>query len=240
MLRSEPNSMVEGPDRGPDFSGCGSCPARAISFCGSVHAGLLMRHRRDLDLRHRQRITFDTSNALFNVVSGFVKLTRTMADGRTQILGFRGAGEFLLVRDEQPAMLELEAIGPARLCRFFWPQLKRLLLDHPAALAQLLSKIQDQLEMSHDHTFLLGRKTAQEKVASFILQYGAARAGRAPRRPGGKLRVTRTEMADYLGLTIETVSRVLARLAREDIVAFGRAYSIHVLDAERLRLAAGT
>jgi CRP-like cAMP-binding protein len=47
-------------------------------------------------------------------------------------------------------------------------------------------------------------------------------------------------MADYLGLTIETVSRVLARLAREDIVAFGRAYSIHVLDAERLRLAAGT
>ena len=237
MVHAEADAKMEG--RIPGLSVCETCAARAISFCSGIETVLLSRHQRDLHLRHRQSISCggDAPATLFNVVSGFVKLTRTLADGRAQILGFRGPGEVFLMRER--AVVELEAIGPARLCRFTWPQLERLLQDHPVAQAQFLKKTQEQLEISHDHMFLLGRKTAREKVASFLLRYGAVRTRRSGGRTTGRLRVTRLEMADFLGLTVETVSRVLARLAQEGILALGQAHSIQVMDPDRLRRTAG-
>lgn len=224
---------------GPEPADCLSCPARAISFCNGIQAALLADNRGDVVLADGQAIICDAPATLFNIVSGSVKLVRAMADGRTQILGFRGAGDFLLMREDARGFLALEAIGPARLCRFSWSGLQQLLRDHPDVQAQFLLKMQRQFEETQDHMFLLGRKTARERVASFVLQHGVASNGRSPGRPRERLRVTRMEMADFLGLTVETVSRVLARLSREGIISLGRTHSIHVMDWERLRLTAG-
>jgi CRP-like cAMP-binding protein len=86
----------------------------------------------------------------------------------------------------------------------------------------------------------VGRKNAREKVASFLLRYGTMRRGpQGQSPPVAQLLLTRAELADFLGLTTETVSRVLGRLAREGLIALGRAQAIYVLDRERLKLATG-
>ena len=100
-----------------------------------------------------------------------------------------------------------EAIEPVRLCRFSRPKLRALLDDFPVMERRLLEKAGDQLVAAQEQMLLLGRKTAREKVASFLA--GRRRRSEARDASGEELDLpmTRADMADYLGLTVETVSR---------------------------------
>ena len=223
-------------------SDCVDCPVQSISFCRESDISRLGFRRLQLVLKDRETISCarESSAELLNFVSGLVKLVGTLPDGRTQILGFRGPGDFLIIGEDGKQAISVEAVGTARLCRFSWPHLKQLLQEQPQALALLLGKSQEQLEELQEHLLVLGRKSAREKVASFLVRYGLTRRGAQGQcPPRAQLLLTRAELADFLGLTTETVSRVLKQFTDEGLVALGRAQAIYVLDWEQLRSQTG-
>lgn len=238
MARAEVSTLAAKDN--PHLADCAKCPVREASFCSESDLSRLLPLRRQTVLKDRDTITCTRGAAaeLFNLVSGLVKLVGTLPDGRTQILGFRGPGDFLIVGEAGRSAMSVEAVGPVRLCRFSWPQLQRLLQDQPDALTLLFSKSQEQLEGVQEHLLVLGRKNAREKVASFLVRYGMSRP-QARCLPGAQLLLTRAEVADFLGLTTETVSRTLSQMVRDGLIALGRAQAIYVLDWQQLRAATG-
>ena len=165
---------------------------------------------------------------LYRVVSGVVKVYRTLADGRCQITGFLFAGDFLGFAPEDTYVYGADAIGPVTLSRFARTKVEQLVEVSPLVARLLLRRACSELIAAQDQMLLLGRKTARERVASFLLLM-ARRAG----SDTITLPMTRAEMADYLGLTIETVSRTLTQLADDGAITVKRA-EIHVLDGADL------
>lgn len=149
----------------------------------------------------------------FNVTSGTAKLFTLLADGRQQITGFATIGHFLGLAVSQTYAFSAQAIEPVTLCRFSRPKLQRLMVDFPQLEHRLLEAACNELASAQTQMLLLGRKTARERVATFLVS--ALREGPPGAEDQIRLPMTRGEIADYLGLTIETVSRTLSRFKAE-------------------------
>jgi CRP/FNR family nitrogen fixation transcriptional regulator len=158
----------------------------------------------------------DDATWCYLVVSGCVRTVRLMEDGRRQVGEFLFAGDLFGWDTLDTHDFGAEAVSPVTLRRFARRDLDRLAdQDHDTArsLRQLSSR---RLRAGRDHMVLLGRKTAAERIASFLLQM----ADRTPRNMGAiELPMSRLDMGDYLGLTIETVCRRLTRLRQEGTIA---------------------
>jgi CRP/FNR family transcriptional regulator, anaerobic regulatory protein len=155
----------------------------------------------------------------FRVLSGAVRLVKGMADGRRQVVEFLVAGEcFGLIGAAQYAY-SVEAIVASKLARYPCAKLDAAARANPALAGRLLELARTDLERAHAQMLLLGRKTAEEKIASFLLALARRQGdGAAPVRIL-KLPMSRQDMADYLGLTIETVSRTVTRLRQDGLIA---------------------
>jgi CRP/FNR family transcriptional regulator len=216
-------------------NGCTDCPARKKSFCAGVSdANIkdLARARQRLWFGRRQTIISqgDPATSFLNITRGVVKVYRSSADGRTQIIGFRGPGQFVAISGGTRHSVSAEALTNVEVCRFSGPRLSGLLRAHSNLLRNLLELSYRQMADAENQIVLLGRKSAEEKVASFLLNCGGD-----PRRGDClDLPMRRSELADYLGLTTETVSRVLARLVRAKILAIGRSRKIYFVDPNAL------
>lgn len=224
---------------------CAACAVRADNFCSAIPLRSLdsLVHSRQAErFDRRQTIASEGSRALsfFSIVTGVVKLCRSLPDGRTQIIGFRFPGETFGISDAETYTATAEALTAVEVCRFPRARLKRLMQAHPPVQTKLLEMNYRHLEDSEDQIFLLGRKTAREKVASFLLGYGH-RFDRGMCDGGRRINlpITRAEIADFLGLTTETVSRVLASLVREKVITVGLSHSIHLLDTHSLQRISG-
>lgn len=224
---------------------CGTCSIRAINFCSAVpdhDLGVLARHRHQVQFRRRETIVREGEQAIsfFNITAGIVKLSRSSSDGRTQIVGFRFPGEIFAIAGASRYDATAEAITEVDTCRYSHADLKRLTRYFPQLQEKLLQMSYRQQVASDDHIFLLGRKTAREKIATFLLRYSRETC----QSNGNKSRhinlpMTRTEVADFLGLTTETVSRVLASLARENIITVGVSRSVSLIDIDSLARISG-
>lgn len=175
-----------------------------------------------------------------NIVSGAVKLSKTLADGRQQIVGLQFPPDFLGRAYRNRSPLYAEAASDVELCIFPRADFERLLEERPQLENRLFQNTLDELDAAREWMLLLGRKTAMEKVASFLAliarrnQPAACAHMAAPPLLTISLPLTRAEIADYLGLTIETVSRQLGRLRADDVLEAGANRSITVLDPDRL------
>jgi CRP-like cAMP-binding protein len=180
----------------------------------------------------------DLANSLFQVDDGTVMLYQLLPDGRRQVVEFLQAGDVFgfsaaAVRDCSAETLV------ATCCTAF---------ERSAVVTQSLSAaVFSQLGRLHEHVMLLGRKSAAERIASFLMRCIPGRGrGRCPGPPEGDdcarvpLAMTRLEIADFLGLTIETVSRVLTRLKRRGILSIKRLDEVGVSDVCRLCRLSGT
>jgi CRP/FNR family transcriptional regulator len=174
----------------------------------------------------------EAAGHLFRVASGVVKVYRTLPDGRCQITGFLFAGDFLGLAPEHAYIYGADAVGDVTLERFARAKVEQLIEASPRVARLLLRSACSELIAAQDQMLLLGRKTARERVASF-LRLMARREG----RDALTLPMTRAEMADYLGLTVETVSRVLSQLADDGAIRVRRA-AIRILDPAALADAA--
>ena len=224
---------------------CTACAIRSQSFCGTIPArghDALARSRRLVRFDRRRIIVSEgePATSFFNIVSGVVKLCRSLPDGRTQIIGFRFPGEFFAISDAETYATTAESLTAVEACQFPRARLKRLMQTFPQVQTRLLDMSYRYLAASEDQIFLLGRKTAKEKVASFLLSYSARfcaeQAGTGHRLD---LPMTRTEIADFLGLTTETVSRILTGLVREKAIAVGLSHSVRLLNTGLLRHLSG-
>ena len=163
----------------------------------------------------------DQRTHAFRVLAGGLRLYKALPDGRRQVVDFRVPGECFGLLGGDHYAYSVEAIGASALARYSRVHLDAGLRSNPELALRLLEAATIDLEQARAHMLLLGRQSADEKVASFLLRLahrvGAGTGGAV----GFRLPMTRQDMADYLGLTIETVSRTLTRLRREGLIGFG-------------------
>ena len=218
---------------------CVGCSARQLSVCAGVSdcdMNELVASITTAQFSARETLAAegDPASAYFNIVEGAVKIFKLLPDGRQQIVGFLFAGDFvgLAVRDHYA--YTVEAITPTRTCRFERRRLEKLMARFPAMEQRLRDLASDELAVAQEQMLSLGRKTAAERLAAFLLQLSrrAQRLG----LPGNPvmLPMSRADIADYLGLTIETVSRVFTRLKTAGIIRLGAGHSVELLDSAKL------
>lgn len=159
-----------------------------------------------------------------NLIEGVVKLSKSMADGREQIVGLMFPGDFLgrPYAREQP--FNVEAVTDVRLCRFPQRAFEDLAHNFEGLSERLFNDTLDELDRARDWLLLLGRKNAQEKLATFLhllgrrsQEFGCAHTNQ-PQVIAFDLPLSRAQIAAYLGLTIETVSRQLSKLRRAGVI----------------------
>ena len=171
-----------------------------------------------------------------NIVSGVVKLSKVLSDGRQQIVGLQFPPDFLGRAYRNSSPFYAEAATDVELCVFPKRRFERLMAAQPGLENRLFQNTLDELDAARDWMMLLGRKTAAEKVASFLAIIARRNAPAAcAHAPASDelliaLPLTRAEIADYLGLTIETVSRQLGKLRAEGVVDVGANRMIAVRD----------
>ncbi len=165
------------------------------------------------------------------VASGTVKLTKALPDGRRQIVAFKSAGDILtLHRGGIPWPVTIQAICECSLLRIQWAALDDLARQVPAIDRALLDLANDQVASLQRHLLTLGRKTIEEKVATFLLEVCRPATGQSTPGREFHLPMRRRDIADYLGLTTESVCREINRLKRDGIISLARPSRIIVLD----------
>ncbi|AZO25491.1 MULTISPECIES: Crp/Fnr family transcriptional regulator [unclassified Mesorhizobium] len=200
---------------------CESCEARHGGLCGALEAGQLAELAR-ASSRHEvlAGTELPDDGTYSNVLSGVVKLTRNLSDGRQQIVGFHFAPDFLGRPFEAKRPIKAEALTKMTLCSFPRAIIDRMMGDTPEIGQRLLQHALNELDEARDWMTALGHKTASEKVASFLLMI--ARNIDPANHPAGStsfdLPLSRADIADFLGLTIETVSRELSRLRSDGVI----------------------
>jgi CRP-like cAMP-binding protein len=184
----------------------------------------------------------DASNAVFEIVEGGVMVFKLLPDGRRQIIEVLGVGDIFGLAPTSVSDVSVEALTPVRVAAFD----RRAVDADPALRDRLFNRLRSQICALHDHALLLGRKSAQERVSTFIMRLVAGRGGvdcLGPRRTGQPRRddstrvglaMTRQEIADYLGLTIETVSRAFSALRREGVIAYDKQDEVRIGNVCRL------
>ena len=181
----------------------------------------------------------DVGHDLLVMSEGIVKLWNALPDGRRQIVAFRAAGELVtLHRCHTPWAVNAQAVTDCKLFQIPREPLRRLANRYPAIDRALLDLASDEITSLQDRLLALGRKSSLEKVASFILQFRQSAA--APSGYGREIQLPfrRPEIAEYLALTTESVSREFSRLKRQRIIAMPRPSHIVVLNQPALELMA--
>ena len=225
---------------------CRSCEARHRGVCGaldSVQLVTLAKHtsRRTVEAGTQLLAESVDVESFSNVLSGVVKLTKTLADGRQQIVGLQFAPDFLGRPFKAESGLSAEAATRVSLCSFPRSTMDRLIRDTPALEHRVLQQTLNELDEARNWMLTLGRKTAAEKVASFLLLVATHMD---PEQVHGEapfafdLPLTRADIADYLGLTIETVSRQFTKMRKDGIISIESNRRITVSSVVKLRHAA--
>ncbi len=185
----------------------------------------------------------DRMDFVGSVVSGIATLTQTMEDGRTQMVGLLLPSDFVGRPGRNEAAYDVIATSDLVMCCFRKRPFEQMIEQTPRISQRLLEMTLDELDAAREWMLVLGRKTAREKIAS-LLAIVARRSALAERiGPHGRtvfdLPLTREAMADYLGLTLETVSRQISALKRDGVIELGSKRSVTVPDFTRLLAEAG-
>jgi CRP/FNR family transcriptional regulator len=228
----------------PTSAQCHGCGARHIGMCDALS---------DADMsvlaRVAQRVTVPAgkafieegsdANYFYDLSDGDVRVFKSLADGRRQVTGFMRTGHFLGLATRGKYVFSAEAMNDVELCRFDRKALHQVFLEFPALESKLLDVATHEMVVAQEQMLLLGRKTALERVASFLIAWAergdAYSLGHSPDVAFiMTLPMNRTDLADYLGLTIESVSRAFSRLKQDGLVAFTHSHEITVRNVQRM------
>jgi CRP/FNR family transcriptional regulator, anaerobic regulatory protein len=177
----------------------------------------------------------DEATSAYLIEKGVVRLCRLMADGRRAIVGFLFAGESLGLAARAVHAYTAEAVSAVELRRVPLSQVHAAAADSPEVSRRYLAIMSDELLAAQERFLLLGRMNAVERIASFLLE--VARRTGAERTV--ELAMSRLDIADYLGLTLETVSRMLSKLKQSGVIALPRPQTVQLLRTGELRRFAG-
>ena len=223
---------------------CASCDARPHSVCSAIDSRDLQRLASVAVVsKAKGGRTFitegDPADSFFNVTAGTCRVFKSLPDGRRQITGFAGTGHFLGLAVSASYAFSAEAIEDVQYCSFSRGRLGVLLDDFPALEKRLLEVASKELVAAQEQMLLLGRKTARERLASFLLARSMENAPCGFPLQRLRLPMGRSDIADYLGLTIETVSRTLTRLKADRLIDVPNTSEIIIRDGRGLAAQAG-
>ncbi len=222
---------------------CGSCPIRhraVCSRCDDDELSVLEKIKYYRSFQAGQTIVWsgDRMDFVASVVSGIATLTQTMEDGRRQMVGLLLPSDFVGRPGRMTAAFDVTATTDVLMCCFRKQPFETMMVKTPRVAQRLLEMTLDELDAAREWMLLLGRKTAREKIASLIAIIARREATLHLRQPSGKLGVelplSREEMADYLGLTLETVSRQISALKRDRVIVLEGKRSIIIPDFNAL------
>jgi len=218
---------------------CGACPVRSLTVCAALEAEELRRLAEILQtVRHDAGHTIfsegDPADILYNVTAGTMKLYKLLPDGRRQITGFLLPGDFLGLSVNETYAYTAESITPVQLCRFPRKRMEALLDEFPKMQRRLFSMASNELAAAQDQMLLLGRKTAKEKICSFLLMLSQRAQRRGHKENPVHVPMSRADIADYLGLTTETVSRTFTQLKTSRVISLLEGNKVQIQDMDDL------
>ncbi|MCT8161770.1 transcriptional regulator FnrL [Pseudoruegeria sp. SHC-113] len=222
---------------------CGSCPIRHRAVCARCDADELevldgIKYYRKYDAGQTVVWAGDEVDFVGSVVSGVASLAQTMEDGRRQMVGLLLPSDFVGRPGRAVATYDVTATTDLMMCCFRKGPFEKMMQETPHISQRLLEMTLDELDAAREWMVILGRKTAKEKIASLLaifarrntLLTGGAAAGRIV----VDLPLTREAMADYLGLTLETVSRQISALRKEGVIELEGKRHVIIPDFDRL------
>ena len=227
---------------------CDDCPIRHRAVCARCDAEELaalegIKYYRSFEAGQTVIWSGDRMDFVASVVSGIATLTQTMEDGRRQMVGLLMPSDFVGRPGRDRAGYDVVATTDLVMCCFRRAPFEEMMGRTPRIAQRLLEMTLDELDAAREWMLLLGRKTAREKIASLLAIIARRYAELHPRAPSGRrsfdLPLTREAMADYLGLTLETVSRQISALKREGVIEVTGTRHVVIPDFGRLLEVAG-
>lgn len=222
---------------------CADCPIRHRAVCASCETEELaaleaMKYYRNYEAGQTICWAGDEMPFVASVVRGIATLSQTLEDGRTQMVGLLMASDFIGRPGRATSTYDVTAISDVTLCCFRRRPFEKMMVTTPRVSERLLEMTLDELDAAREWLLILGRKTAREKIASLltIIARREAAIGMVPvlGQIAVNLPLTREAMADYLGLTLETVSRQISALKSEGVISLDGKRRILIPNFNRL------
>ena len=222
---------------------CLSCEARHRGICGALTPEQLTKlskttSKHVVDAETQIAFEGETTSRYSNILKGVVKLSKLTSDGRQQIVGLQFAPDFVGRPFSQENDFAVEAATDIKVCTFPRATLEQLISEAPELEHRLHQQTLKELGEARDWMLMLGRKSAAERVASF-LHFIALHIDPEGSGKGGPLQfeipLKRSDIADFLGLTIETVSRQLTKLRQKGVIRLVNNRTVEVPDLAKLQ-----
>nr|WP_166179020.1 Crp/Fnr family transcriptional regulator [Altererythrobacter segetis] len=227
------------------MTACDTCSVRNHAICSALEPAELnslnaIGRRRTLEAGEPLIWEGDDSILVANVIDGILKLSTGTEDGREQIVGVVYPADFIGRPFGATTRHSVTALTDARVCVFARADFDRFAGEHPGLEHKLLQRTLAELDRTRSWMLLLARKSAEEKIATFLLDMserlaepGSASLGRFD------LPFSRQQIGDVLGLTIETVSRQMTKLKRDGVIDLPTRRAVAILDRAELEAIAG-
>lgn len=232
----------------PAFKNCSDCPIRHRAVCAKCDSDELalledIKYYRSFSAGQPVMWAGDHMDFVASVVSGVATLTQTMEDGRTQMVGLLLPSDFVGRPGRGAAAYTVTATTDLTMCCFRRKPFEQMISTTPHIAHRLLEMTLDELDAAREWMLVLGRKTAREKIASLLSIVARRDALLGSAAPGRELvfdlPLTREAMADYLGLTLETVSRQMSALKRDGVIKLSGKRKVTIPDMDQLMTEAG-
>jgi len=231
----------------PNMRSCADCPIRYNAVCSQCEPDELevleeIKYYRTYAAGQTIFFADDPLEFVGSVVSGVSSLTRTLPDGRVQMVGLLLPSDFMGRPNRETIECDVVAETDVMLCCFRRKPFEQIIKDTPHVGQRLLEMTLDELDAAREWMLVLGRKTAREKIASLLHMIAVRMASLKPdetKQATFTLPITRETMANYLGLTIETVSRQMSALKKDGLIAFDERRDIRVPDLDALKAETG-
>jgi CRP/FNR family transcriptional regulator len=219
---------------------CLSCARRTLNICEPLDDGLLRQLLKLGGPRHwkKREVLFragDRQGPFFKITRGIVAVSRTLDDGRRQIVGLRAPGDCVgYLENDGKYDFEGQALTDVEGCAFDRSKFDAFATEHPELAVAVAMALSSALAQAGQNMLVIGRLKSTEKVANFLVELSALYTNRLMSTHPLALHLTRNEIADYLGLTLETVSRSFGKLKNRNVIALVQSDAVIILDHNKL------
>lgn len=232
---SEQSPVASGNPEGNSVSECLQCSVRHLSVCSALSCDEVLALE---TITASQPVALGATLArsgeprtyVYTVTDGALRLVRTLADGRRQVSGFVLPGDYLGLSGSDLHRYDIEAIADSRVCRVLVTEMRDLRLRYPHLERKLLQRACQELDAAQDNALALARLQPPERLADFLLRLAAREAQLGQIGNRVSLPMGRGDIADHLGLTMETVSRTFTKLRQQGLIALPHLNVVEILD----------
>jgi len=222
---------------------CGNCPIRHQAICARCNSdelALLDSMKTYRTFAKGETITYagEAITHVGTLVTGVAAISQGLEDGRRQIMGILLPSDFVGRPGRPHSQYDIVAASEVVMCRFAINAFEKMLGESPALGPRLLEMTLDELDAAREWMLLLGRKSARERIATLLYMIATRSRSLHPDQDNVNFRfelpLTRETLADYLGLTIETVSRQFTALRKDRIIELQGQRQVTIPDFRRL------